>query len=335
MSVKLQFNGSEKVSEKIFALPAPEFAKEVIEGLTDQKKHLSSKYFYDDRGDELFQQIMALDSYYLTRTEYQIFETQATAIIDLASSQPGPFQLLEFGAGDGTKTKVLLREFLKAGLDFTYCPIDISENVLKGLTESLHNELPDLRVEALHGDYFQVLNALNKKSDQRKVIMFLGSNIGNFATGQATGFLASMANNLNQGDKLLIGIDLKKDPQVILKAYNDPEGVTRAFNLNLLNRINRELSANFDLNAFEHYASYNPENGECRSYLLSKKDQQVHIDKLDVTIGFKAWEEIHMEISKKYSLGEIDELAHESGFKVLKHLTDDQNYFVDSFWEVR
>ncbi len=335
MSVKLQFNGSEKISEKIFALPAAEFAKEVLEGLTASSKHLSSKYFYDERGDELFQQIMALDSYYLTRAEYQIFEKQATEIIELISKQSGSFQLLEFGAGDGTKTKVLLRAFLKAGLDFRYCPIDISENVLQGLTDSLHEELPQLKVEALHGDYFQVLNSSNKQSDERKVVMFLGSNIGNFGIDKAQQFLRSMSDNLHSGDLLLIGIDLKKDPRVILQAYNDPEGVTSAFNLNLLTRINRELSADFDLGAFSHYASYNPQNGECRSYLLSKKDQQVYFEDMDLTIDFKAWEEVHMEISKKYSLSEIEELADRSGFKVVKHLTDDRNYFVDSFWEVR
>lgn len=335
MSVKLQFKGSEKVSEKIFTLPAAEFAKEVVEGLSAPTKHLSSKYFYDERGDELFQRIMALESYYLTRAEYQIFEEYASEIKKIAAKLAVPFQLLEFGAGDGTKTKVLLREFLKAGLDFTYCPIDISENVLKGLTDSLHDELPQLKVEALHGDYFQVLNALNKQSNQPKVVMFLGSNIGNFASGQAVGFLAKMAENLHPGDQLLIGIDLKKDPEVILKAYNDPEGVTRAFNLNLLTRINRELSADFDLGAFKHYASYNPQNGECRSYLLSKKNQQVHFAKLGVTIDFKAWEEIHMEISKKYSLSEIEALAGQAGFRVLSHFTDQRSYFVDSIWEVR
>ncbi len=335
MSVKLQFNGSEQVSEKIFALPAAEFAKDVVAGLTADKKFLSSKYFYDEVGDQLFQEIMGLDSYYLTRAEFDIFEKRSAEIIKLLSERLESFQLLEFGAGDGTKTKVLLRSFLEAGLDFRYCPIDISDNVLKGLTESLHNELPDLKVEGLHGDYFQVLNALNMKSDQRKVIMFLGSNIGNFSYEKAQDFLNAMSGNLHSGDLLLIGIDLKKDPKVILEAYDDPEGVTARFNLNLLSRINNELAADFDLDSFKHYASYNPQNGECRSYLMSKKEQTVTLEAVSTQIHFSAWEEIHMEISKKYSLQEIERLAESSGFRVKKQLMDDRQFFVDSFWEVR
>ncbi|MEM8893977.1 MAG: L-histidine N(alpha)-methyltransferase [Bacteroidota bacterium] len=335
MSVKLQFNGSEQVSDKIFALPAAEFAKDVVEGLTATEKYLSSKYFYDERGDELFQQIMALESYYLTRAEFQIFENQSASIIEVLKERQGSFQLLEFGAGDGTKTKVLLRAFLEAGLDFRYCPIDISDNVLKGLTDSLHHELPDLKVEGLHGDYFQVLDALNRQSDERKVILFLGSNIGNFSYEKAQDFLGAMSTNLHTEDLLLIGIDIKKDPKVILNAYDDPEGVTAQFNLNLLSRINNELDADFELDNFQHYASYNPQNGECRSYLMSKCKQQVRLGALDMTVDFKAWEEIHMEISKKYSLEEIGRLAESSGFSVKKQLLDDQQFFVDSFWEVR
>lgn len=306
-----------------------QFAKEVIEGLNSNPKKLSSKYFYDEKGDKLFQQIMNLDEYYLTRTEYSIFKDNKQQILNQFSEGVDQFNLIEFGAGDGYKTKVLLKHFLKQGADFTYMPIDISGNVLGILENSLHQEFPNLKVEPLQNEYFKALSDL-QDSSVRNVILFLGSNIGNFTDGQATQFLQELNATLKSEDLVFIGFDLKKDPDVILAAYNDSQGVTREFNLNLLDRINRELGGNFDRTKFLHKPIYNPLTGTTSSFLVSKEKQTVEI--MDATISFDAWEAIHMEISQKYDQPMIEKMAHSSNFEIIKGFTDERNYFLNSVW---
>ena len=166
------------------------------------------------------------------------------------------------------------------------------------------------------------------------MILFLGSNIGNFLKPVAEDFLTKLANILVKGDKLLLGVDLMKDPQVIANAYNDSKGITREFNLNLLTRINRELKGNFDLQNFEHYPYYNPVSGTARSFLMSKTRQTVTIDRLNASFHFDAWEPIHTEYSHKYNLPELTQLAEDSGFRVLKNYLDSKHYFVDGLWQV-
>lgn len=306
-----------------------QFAQDVLAGLSRIPKKLSSKYFYDETGDKLFQDIMNMPEYYLTDAEYEIFETHKHKILQLIGNKP--FDLIELGAGDGTKTKVLLRYFLAKGADFQYRPIDISENVLLELEEDLKANVPDLRVKSLPGDYFKMLEKLNAAHGARKVILFIGANIGNLTREDATAFLQKIQQNMDAGDFLLIGFDLKKDPQVILNAYNDPSGITAAFNLNLLQRMNRELSADFQVDSFKHWETYNPATGETKSYLVSTKKQAVHI--LDETFSFDAWEAIDVELSLKYSLSEIENLAKTTGFKVTQHFFDSNNYFVDTLWQ--
>lgn len=309
------------------------FARDVLQGLSGTPKKLSSKYFYDEQGDKLFQQIMQMPEYYLTGCELEIFETRKEAILQAIGRDR--FQLLELGAGDGMKTKVLLRHFLGQGVDFQYQPVDISRNVLLELEESLKAELPDLSVESLRGDYFKVLHELRGSSGQPKVVLFLGANIGNYSLEEARSFLQALARELNPGDFLLIGFDLKKDPQLILNAYNDPAGITAAFNLNLLRRLNRELGANFELQAFKHWETYNPIAGEAKSYLVSLKDQHVFIKALNQSFHFEAWEAIDVELSRKYSISEVENLAGQSGFVVQQHFFDEKRYFVDSLWRAR
>ncbi len=308
------------------------FAQDVINGLNAIPKRIPSKYFYDAVGDELFQQIMELDEYYLTRTEFSILENYKQQILELINNSRG-FHLYELGAGDGYKTKILLSHFLEQKVDFEYSPIDISSNVLEQLEQSLIEELPDLDVRPLVGDYFTMLNSIENEDHHTKVVMFLGSNIGNFNSELALKFLKQLRASITPGDYFLLGVDLKKDPTKILNAYNDSKGVTRAFNLNLLTRINNEFDGDFDISKFQHYPYYDPATGECRSYLISRERQTVHLKRLDVTVEFRAWEAIHMEISKKYHLEELEELASASGFKVVKHLTDENQYFVDSLWQ--
>ena len=311
-----------------------QFARDVLEGLTSPQKHLSSKYFYNQRGDELFQQIMELDEYYLTRAEYEVLETYRQQIYELCSDG-GKFRLIELGAGDGLKTKILLRHFLSQGCEFEYVPVDISANVLETLEASLKAEFQSLNISPVCGDYFKVLCDLKEDHIEKSVVLFLGSNIGNFSEKDRNDFLSSMASSLKKEDVVLIGFDLKKDPQVIRDAYDDKKGVTRDFNLNILQRMNDELGANFDLNEFVHYPTYNPVSGKAESHLLSKSKQSVRIDQLDSIIEFEEWEPIHLEISRKFSPKELLEMADKHSFKTIEHLTDKNKNFIDVLWQLQ
>lgn len=307
------------------------FEEDVLDGLKQSPKRLYSKYFYDEKGDKLFQEIMKMEEYYLTRSEFEIFTTQKTAIFEKIKSENEKLQIVEFGAGDGLKTKILLRHFLEEGLNFEYMPIDISASVLTELKTTLSSELPELEVSVQEDDYFSALKKLD--SDRPKMVLFLGSNIGNFNYNEATDFLRQANDFLNEGDYFFIGVDLKKDPETILNAYNDKRGITKAFNLNLLSRINREMGANFNLNEFKHYPTYNPESGETKSFLISAKEQTVEFNKLNERIHFQYAEPIFMEISKKYDIKELEDLAAETNFKVVEHFYDCKHYFVNTLWK--
>ncbi len=309
------------------------FAQDVDEGLSASPKRLSSKYFYDADGDKLFQQIMGLKEYYLTRAELNIFNQKQQQLLD-AFDSGGAFRIVELGAGDGMKTKVLLKYFQAQGADFSYCPVDISPNVLGELENNMKEEIPELKMEPLAGDYFKVLADLKFKNHKRNIAFFLGSNIGNFRRELAVQFLSSIKSNMRKGDCLLIGFDLKKDPKRILAAYNDVSGVTKAFNLNLLTRINRELGGDFNVEAFDHNPTYDPLTGECRSYLIARDPQTVNVRALNKQFHFKSWEPIYMEVSKKYDLYEIEELAATTGFRLVENFFDQERLFTDSIWEV-
>jgi dimethylhistidine N-methyltransferase len=311
-----------------------QFAADVWEGLTARNKHLSSKYFYNQKGDELFQQIMELDEYYLTRSEYEILETHKDQIHQLCSAD-GKFRLIELGAGDGLKTKVLLRYFLEQGSEFEYIPVDISSNALKILERSLKEELPSLNISPVCGDYFQVLKELREDREEKNIILFLGSNIGNFSEFDRNSFLSSMSDNLKSRDLVLVGFDLKKDPELIRNAYDDKKGVTREFNLNLLQRMNDELGADFDLRQFIHYPTYNPVSGKAESHLVSAAKQSVTITQLNKVIEFDEWEPIHLEISRKFSPRELMDMAEKHSFKTVSHLSDKGKNFIDVLWQLQ
>ncbi len=306
------------------------FAKDVLTGLSQSPKVLPSKYFYDAKGDKLFQQIMDMPEYYLTNSEFEVLETQKSRILDLIGSES--FDLIELGAGDGTKTKILIDYFLHQKTNFCYAPIDISGNVLDQLKQDLHQRWPQLCCEPVQGDYFDALENLSQSTDIKKVILFLGANIGNLQLEEAEDFLSHVGEYMQKEDIILIGFDLKKDPKVILDAYNDPKGITAAFNLNLLHRINRELQADFKVNQFKHWETYNPVTGATRSFIVSTCEQTVHIEALDTYFHFNAWEAIDVELSQKYDTTMIENLAKKSGFEVVEHLFDRKGYFVDSVW---
>ena len=309
------------------------FADDVLRGLSSDPKFLSSKYFYDDEGSRLFQEIMKLPEYYLTKSELEIFFSQTKEIYEAFGASGTKFDLIELGAGDGAKTSVLVDYFLKQKTIFNYVPIDISQEALNFLTEKFHAQFPHLSMKTEQGDYFRTLETFKSKSDKRKIILFLGSNIGNFGRQQAQDFFVSLRAVMNADDLLFIGFDLQKDPRTILSAYDDEQGVTAAFNMNLLARINRELGANFNLENFSHYASYHPIEGAARSFLMSRKTQTVSVEALNITFGFAAWEPIFMEISQKYNVTMIEELARTSGFNVTKNFYDHKNFYTNSLWK--
>lgn len=318
--------------------PKPElspFALDVLEGLSSTPKFLSSKYFYDDEGSRLFQEIMRLPEYYLTKCEDEIFREQTAEIFRVFANGDSTFDLVELGAGDGTKTAILIDHFLKQGADITYSPIDISQVALDALQDKFERELPTLSMRPHTGDYFKILESLRGTNAKRKVLLFLGSNIGNFSREAAVEFFRSLRAVMSENDLLFVGFDLKKDPHVIVAAYDDAAGVTAKFNLNLLTRINRELGADFDVGKFQHYASYRPIDGSARSFLISREDQQVTINALDKTFDFARWEPVFMEISQKYTPAMIEDIALSSGFTIKQNFYDSREYYCDSLWQPR
>lgn len=321
---------SKKKSEKN---NSDHFLNDVLTGLQSNPKHLSSKYFYDKTGDELFQKIMAMPEYYLTRCELDIFKNKTADIAKEIRADQQPFDLIELGAGDGMKSTYLLKYLSEKGTDFTYMPIDISGNILSVLENNLKKQLPEINITTLEGEYFQMLKKAMKMSSRRKVILFLGGNIGNMTGKDAEKFCAGLHQLLNKEDIVLIGFDLKKNPFTVLNAYSDKSGITEAFNLNLLSRINRELGGDFNVEQFEHYESYDPITGACRSFLVSLTDQKVKI--AGEAITFTENEVIDMEVSQKFSKSDIKHLAEKSGFSIAGEISDSKDWFVDSIWMVK
>ena len=308
------------------------FSNEVLQDLGAKPKSLRSKYFYDDIGDDLFQQIMHCPEYYPTRCEAEILRSKADVIAETLRNGFDQFDLIELGAGDATKTSYILQEFVRKQVNMTYMPVDISSSMIDFLSTTLPERIPGLKVQALNGEYFEMVDEANRRSSNHKAVLFLGGNLGNMPPEEALDFCKKLASSLQKGDLVLIGFDLKKNPKVIHAAYDDAGGLTKAFNLNLLTRINRELGGNFDISQFEHYASYDPSSGACKSFLVSLKAQQVTIS--GQNIEFEKDEYIDMEISQKYSLEEIDKMASDAGFVPVERFFDSNNWFLDTVWRV-
>jgi L-histidine Nalpha-methyltransferase len=333
--MKQEYQNSDKMKDIPQETLLSEFATDTYAGLSSNPKYLSSKYFYDGNGSEIFQDIMQMPEYYLTGCELEIFTNSKQQILDSFQFQKNNFELIELGAGDGTKTKVLLSHFLEQKTDFKYSPIDISDESIINLVNELKEELPNLKVKGLIGDYFELIKGIQPNEYSRKVFLFLGSNIGNYNEQLSIQFLKDLKSVCNQNDYLFIGFDLKKDNEIILNAYNDPHGHTAAFNLNLLKRINRELDANFNLHEFNHQEVYNPESGTAISYLISKSDQTIEIPVLNKAFKFKLGEKIFMEMSQKYDTDMIKQLASRCGFEVVRNFFDDRQFFVNSLWKLK
>ena len=306
-----------------------QFKKDVDAGLNSNPKTLPSKYFYDAKGDELFQRIMAMPEYYLTRAELEIFSQKTEELISAFELQQDEyFELIELGAGDGTKTFELLSVLQRENYSYDYFPIDISQNALDGLEQMLSKKLPSLNVKKKQGDYFGVLSSF-KESKKKKVVLFMGSNIGNMNDERASDFIYRLGSSLSPGDKLLIGIDQIKTESIVLPAYDDAQGITREFNLNLLTRMNRELGADFNRENWSHAPEYCEQTGYAKSFIESDADQVVTISSMAKSYTFKKGEKIHTEISRKYNDKILKEIISGTDFELHKKLTDTKGWFAD------
>lgn len=305
------------------------FLNDVDKGLSNTPKYLLSKYFYDKKGDALFVDIMNMPEYYLTRAEFDIFKNQTQNIIEALQLNTNTFfELIELGAGDGTKTKELLKVLDTEKYNFNYVPIDISQNALDQLKQSIDKELPNVKTTTKQGDYFNVLTDL-KQSENPKIILFLGSNLGNLSDAQAEDFLSKLSDSLRPNDKVLLGLDLIKSRDIVLPAYNDSQGITKRFNLNLLDRINNELGADFDINNFIHQPEYTEKEGIARSYIVSTVNQNVTIKSLNKTFHFMEGERVHTETSRKYNDTILNSYLKHTKLQLIDKLMDSNNHFAD------
>ena len=304
--------------------PRAGLAEDVRRGLTKEPKRFLPKYFYDQLGSQLFEAICLLPEYYLTRAENEILERYADEII---SSVEGNTTLVEMGSGSASKTRLIIEALLRKQRELLFIPVDISASALDSSSRILLQSYPQLNIEAYAADYFAGLAELGKTQRGRTLALFLGSNVSNFDPEEALKFLRALRQVLSDGDALLLGADLKKDKRILEAAYNDALGVTAAFNLNVLARINRELGGNFDLRAFQHRAFYNETAGRVEIYIESLREQTVSISQLEIEVKFAAGEQIHTENSHKYDLSDIAKLAAETGFTRARTWLDQKEQF--------
>jgi dimethylhistidine N-methyltransferase len=309
------------------------FKNDVCKGLSATHKYLDSKYFYDEIGDDLFIQIMNMPEYYLTRAEFYIFKHKTQHLIQALGVHPEThFDVIELGAGDGTKTKALLEVLHHTNFKFSYLPVDISANALSILKHNITKALPEVSIYPQEGDYFNILKDI-KRTKTPKVVLFLGSNIGNLTDLEAKGFISKLSAALNPKDKVILGTDLIKSKSIVLPAYSDAAGITKQFNLNILHRINKELQGNFNIDAFVHEAEYTEEEGIAKSFLKSIKTQSVYVEALEKTFHFNKGERIHTEISRKYNDTILAEILEGSSLKITDKLTDSNGVFADYILE--
>jgi dimethylhistidine N-methyltransferase len=311
------------MSVKPLVLPLDGNAREVLHGLTSRPKKLPPKLFYDAAGSALFEQITELPEYYLTATEQAIFERYAP---DMVRASGGASTIIELGAGTAKKTMLILRAALKLHRAVTFIPVDLSSYALEVAQHRVRSELPQVAVHPLVQDYTQQSPALAHLSG-RKLVLYIGSSIGNFEPMAASALLRHLRSSLNSGDSLLLGTDMRKPVEVLLPAYDDAAGVTAQFNLNVLARINREFDADFDLDAFSHCVIWNERDSRIEMHLESRTSQVVNIDALDLSVAFAEGETIHTENSYKFTPSMIEALAENGGFSIEQSWSDERSWF--------
>ncbi len=308
------------------------FAETVLQGLSKKEKQLPSWLIFDDPGSRIFSDITKLKSYHPAVSEKNILSTNKELISQIVSSPD--LQLIELGAGDGRKTMVLIEHFLTNNHPLHYIPIDISAGPIKKLVSDLKSRFKksSLIVSGVIGDYFDGLEQFTRDKNKTNFVLYLGLTLGNQELAKANSFLRRVSNTLNSGDYMMTGFDLFTSPKQHYRAYNDPEGLFEKFNLHLLDRINRELGADFKIEHFTQEGHYNWRTRSVESYLYSLKDQTVWIEALQKKFFFKQGEGLQTEQSYKFTLAEIEQLAENNGFEIVKHLYDEKKYFVDSIW---
>jgi len=307
--------------------PAPgasDLAHEVELGLRAVPKRIPCRFFYDEAGSKLFEEICEQPEYYLTRAEDEILSRRAGV---LARAVPPGADLVELGSGDAHKTRHLIAALLDERPTLRYVPIDISRSALLKSAESLLGIHPELTITAIEAEYERGLAILSEESSGPKLVLWLGSNVGNFEREAAAEFLGRLRRRFAPEDRLLIGIDLRKDPRVLERAYDDARGVTARFNRNVLARINAELDADFELARFRHVALYETQIGRVEMHLESERDQSTTIAKLKLAVSFRRGERIHTESSYKYSPAEISVLAGAAGMRLESTWLDERERF--------
>lgn len=309
------------------------FKQDVLTGLSASNKYLQAKYFYDTQGDYLFQKIMHCPEYYLTNCELEILSRQVNDILDICQKQIKEFDVVELGPGDAIKSIFLLEKLVQRQETLTYLPIDISNHIIQTLTKNISEKIKGTQVKGLPGEYLEMLAQIKEHHlpGRNKLVLFLGSSLGNMEFKEGITFLKKLRDMLYPGDLLLLGLDLAKAPEIILSAYNDKANITKEFNLNLLHRINRELNGNFNVERFSHFPIYDIQNNACKSYLISLMEQEVQI--AGQSVSFLEKETIHMEISQKYDRNSIQKMLEQTGFALIHHFFDSKNWFVDTLWQ--
>ncbi|MBE9199805.1 MULTISPECIES: L-histidine N(alpha)-methyltransferase [unclassified Nodularia (in: cyanobacteria)] len=296
---------------------------DIIQGLTQTPKTLPTHYFYDDRGSELFEQICELPEYYLTRTETAILQKYAGEIARIT----GPCELVELGSGSSTKTRIILDAYQQLGYPMLYVPIDVSAGILESSARQLLADYPSLQVHALAGTYELALAKILPSELPSRLIGFIGSTLGNLTPEESDIFLSQIKNALEVGEYFLLGIDLQKPKHILEPAYDDSEGVTAAFNLNILEHLNQRFEGNFDTMQFEHWSFYNETENQIESYLRSLRSQSVELRALNLTVNFALGETIHTEISRKFDLKIMQQQLTALGLVPLNVWTDPDQWF--------
>ena len=303
--------------------PAATEGADVIAGLTTTPKSLPPKYFYDDRGSQLFEQITQLPEYYLTRTETKILADYSDTIARLT----GPCELIELGSGSSTKTRYLLSAIARAGYSLHYIPVDVSGGMLEATAQQLLEEYDELTIHGLVGTYGAALQQLPQPQIPARMVVFIGSTLGNLEPNACHQLLDKISGVLHPGDYFLLGVDLEKDPEVLFRAYNDSQGMTAAFNLNMLHHLNWRFQGDFEEANFAHRALYNPDASQIEIYIDSLKSQTVHLKALDLAVPFQPGEELMSEISRKFTIDSLGEELAAVGLNLIRAFTDDRQWF--------
>jgi dimethylhistidine N-methyltransferase len=320
---RLRVEGSIHDRLRLIAVDEPEgesdLATAVRAGLTAHPKSLPCRLFYDREGSRIFDEICDLPEYYLTRAEHEILTAHAD---DIAHGFRRRAALIELGSGSAIKTRILIEAFLRRHGALRYAPVDISRSVLEESARSLLADYPGLQIHAVAGEYRHGLRGIGTHESAPKLILWLGSSIGNFTHEEATRFLTGVAAEMSADDRMLVGADLRKDPATMLRAYDDAAGVTARFNKNLLARINRELDGSFDLRTFRHEARWNEIAGRIEMHLVSTRAQTVHVDALGIDVPFARGETIHTENSHKYTAAEMRSICRGAGLEPRREWLD-------------